>query len=187
MEINKEKKILRKHIKSLKESYSSTELGAMSRQVMQQVEQLELFKVAKCVMVYWSLSDEVDTHAFVERWHRDKQIILPKVEGELLELRLFEGEKLLKVGRHFGIMEPAGALITDYSSIDFVVVPGVAFTAQGERLGRGGGYYDRLLPQLKGAFKAGVAFPFQVLEYLPVDGFDMKMDVVVWDKTQKPA
>ncbi len=187
MEGKNEKKSVRQQIKTLKSTYSPSALLAMSHRVMEQVEQLEAFKLARCVMAYWSLPDEVDTHAFAERWRRQKQIVLPKVKGSLLELRLFEGEVSLEVGHHFGIMEPAGHLISDYRSIDFVVVPGIAFTAQGERLGRGGGYYDRLLPQLKGAFKAGVAFPFQVLEHLPVEEFDVRMDAVVWGKMQKPA
>lgn len=75
----------------------------------------------------------------------EKQILLPVVTGDDLELRVYTGPGDLATGA-YGIEEPTGALFTDYDAIDFIVVPGVAFDRNGNRLGRGKGYYDRLLP-----------------------------------------
>jgi 5-formyltetrahydrofolate cyclo-ligase len=83
----------------------------------------------------------------------------------------------MRVGA-YGILEPTGPLFTDYDSIDLAVVPGVAFTRDGVRLGRGKGYYDRLLPRIKSP-KVGICFPFQILESIPTEPFDVKMDEVV--------
>ena len=78
----------------------------------------------------------------------------------------------------YGIEEPTGELFTDYAAIDFVAVPGVAFDNAGNRLGRGKGYYDRLLPRLT-AFKAGICFPFQLVKEVPAEPFDIRMDIII--------
>ena len=79
----------------------------------------------------------------------------------------------------YGIEEPTGEAFTDYAAIDFIVVPGVAFDAKGNRLGRGKGYYDRLLPRIPTAYKAGICFPFQLVEEVPAESFDVRMDIII--------
>ena len=97
--------------------------------------------------------------------------------GESLELRVYAPAHLSPGS--FGILEPAtGSLFTDYDRIDLAVVPGMAFDRKGNRLGRGKGFYDRLLPLLK-APKAGICFPFQLVEAVPVEPFDTPMDYVI--------
>ena len=66
-----------------------------------------------------------------------------------------------------------------FLSIELVVVPGMAFDKQGHRLGRGKGYYDRLLPKLTNAYKLGVCFPYQYIEEVPTDEHDIRMDEVL--------
>lgn len=129
-------------------------------------------------MLYHSLKDEVDTHAFIRKWSREKRILLPVVTGDDLELRLYTGPEDLTVGA-YGIEEPTGALFTDYSTIDLIVVPGVAFDRDGNRLGRGKGYYDRLLPRIPSAYKIGICFPFQVVDEVPAEPFDIRMDEII--------
>ena len=75
--------------------------------------------------------------------------------------------------------EPTGALFTDYATIDLVIVPGVAFDRDGNRLGRGKGYYDRLLPRIPSAYKVGICFPFQIVEEVPAEPFDIRMDEII--------
>ena len=84
-----------------------------------------------------------------------------------------------EVDTHDGIEEPTGTLFTDYAAIDFIAVPGVAFDRNGNRLGRGKGYYDRLLPRIPSAYKAGICFPFQLVEEVPAEPFDIRMDEVI--------
>ena len=76
-------------------------------------------------------------------------------------------------------MEPSGELFDDYAAIDLAVVPGMAFDIQNNRLGRGKGYYDRMLPKLVNAYKIGVCFSFQRLPGIPAEGNDVKMDEVI--------
>ena len=105
-------------------------------------------------MLYCSLPDEVYTMDMIHRLHGEgKKIVLPKVISDCeMELREYDGDADLEVGS-FGIMEPCGKLFTDYEDIDVAVIPGMAFDKDGNRLGRGKGYYDRFL---NAAVKRGV-------------------------------
>ena len=168
---------LRKHIKLLKSQHQAT-TTADSGIFMQLLADHAHFLAAKTVLLYHSLSDEVNTHQFIEEWCLKKQLLLPVVVGEELELRLFQNMNELKIGS-FGIAEPTGPLFTDYAKIDFVAVPGMAFDRNGHRLGRGKGYYDRLLPRLTNAYKAGICFPYQVVDEVPVEPTDITMDGII--------
>ena len=103
---------------------------------------------------------------------------MPVVIGDDLELRVYTSPADLAIGA-YGIEEPTGALFTDYATIDLVIVPGVAFDRDGNRLGRGKGYYDRLLPRIPSAYKVGICFPFQIVEEVPAEPFDIRMDEIM--------
>lgn len=181
MDIYQQKKVLRKEIREIKNTYTLEQKKAISKDILSRVESLPEFLEAGCIMAYWSMDDEVYTHDLIEKWSRIKQIILPVVKGDQLQLKLFRGEKALKAGEKFGIPEPTGELFTDYDEIELVIVPGVAFDRQNNRMGRGKAYYDQLLKELK-AFKLGICFQFQLLEKIPHDDLDIKMDLVITNK-----
>lgn len=149
-----------------------------SAKILAALEAHPAFRAASTVLLYHSLKDEVDTHAFIRKWSRKKRILLPVVVGDDLELRLYTGPEDLAIGA-YGIEEPTGEPFTDYAAIDFIAVPGVAFDRSGNRLGRGKGYYDRLLPRIPSAYKAGICFPFQLVEEVPAEAFDIRMDEVI--------
>lgn len=173
------KKLLRKEMAATKAIYrKSGSLKELSAKVLQRLEACPAFKAAKTVMLYYALPDEVDTHNFVEQWAKEKQIILPVVIGDDLELRSYHGRHELAVGA-YGIEEPTGLAFTEKERIECIVVPGVAFDRHGNRLGRGKGYYDRLLPRLPQAYKIGLCFPFQLVDEVPAEPFDIPMDEVI--------
>lgn len=173
-----EKKALRKIIKEAKAMHSVAELTLQSEAVFRAVEQLDEFLAARSVLAYWSLSDEVQTHDFVERWCDKKKIYLPVVKGDNLEIVRYEGRSSLAPEPIFGILEPTSAEKVGIESIDLVIVPGVAFASDGRRLGRGKGYYDRLLTSSAVA-KVGVCFDFQLKSNIPTEDYDVRMDLVV--------
>ena len=80
-------------------------LQAASAQIMQTLETLPEFQQAQCILLYWSLPQEVATHHFVEKWYLHKQIVLPVMHGDGLLLRPFTGRENL-VQRQFGVWEP---------------------------------------------------------------------------------
>ena len=163
---------------SLKIRHASSTLQKLqSAKILAALEAHPAFRAANTILLYHSLGDEVDTHTFIKKWSSEKRILLPVVVGDDLELRVYTGPEDLATGS-YGIEEPTGELFTDYAAIDFVAVPGVAFDHAGNRLGRGKGYYDRLLPRLT-AFKAGICFPFQLVEEVPAESFDIRMDTII--------
>lgn len=174
--MNGDKKELRRWVRLCKQRYSAGQLAGWSAVLLGRLEAHPAFRSARVVLLYYALPDEVQTQAFVEKWSREKTVLLPVVKGEELELRRYTGTAGLRKGS-FDIDEPCGEAFTAYGRIDLALVPGMAFDGQGNRLGRGKGYYDRLLPQLE-AYKIGLCFQFQVCEAIPTEAFDCPMDEV---------
>ena len=110
-----------------------------SANILTALEAHPAFRAANTVLLYHSLNDEVDTHEFIQKWSNKKRILLPVVAGDDLELRIYTGPQNMSICGVYGIKEPTGEAFTDYAAIDFIVVPGVAFDAKGNRLGRGKG------------------------------------------------
>lgn len=160
-----------------KTQYSDSMLKALSVKILSNLEAYPVFQNAQTILLYHSMKDEVQTHAFIEQWSEKKKIILPVVTGDELELRVYTGPSDLSIGA-YGIAEPTGELFTDYQSIDLAIIPGVAFDVTGHRLGRGKGYYDKLLPNIS-AHKAGICFSFQLIEEVPTEDFDICMDTII--------
>lgn len=166
-----DKKELRKQIRNAQGPFHGSE------QIWQTIETISGFKDSDIVLLYWSMPGEVDTHGFIRRWYGRKRIVLPKVVGDILELREYSPVHMVEGYR--GILEPSSdAVAVPAGEIGFAVVPGVAFDAEGGRLGRGKGYYDRLLPSLN-CIKAAVAFEHQLVEEVPVEEHDVRMDMVI--------
>lgn len=172
------KKDLRQHIRVLKRTYEPSTLMKLSEQVCREVLSMEEWERAHYILLYYALADEVDTSVLLDEALRmHKQVLLPVVVGDDLVLRRYESRDSLKEGA-FGILEPQGATFTEYNKIDLAIVPGMAFDADGHRLGRGKGYYDRLLPRLSSC-RVGICFPFQLLPNVPSEAHDVLMDCVV--------
>lgn len=174
------KKELRTLIRERKKQHTSEELSAYSQSICHSVlERIKREEHCHTILLYHSLPDEVETHTLIRTLHAEgKKVLLPTVVGDKLELHLYAGEQALSTGASYGIQESSGGLFTDYDSIDLAIIPGMAFTKKGDRLGRGKGYYDRLLPQLSCPL-IGIAFPFQMLPSIPCEPHDIRMEEVI--------
>lgn len=170
---------LRKQVRAAKKAVPLDEKVARSQGIMAQVERLQEFERAQTVLLYWSMDDEVATHDFVNRWYEKKCVLLPCVEGDDLKLRQYTGPECLVAGPDFGIGEPTGPEFTALERVEMIVVPGVAFDKARNRMGRGRGFYDRLLKSTPHACKVGVGFRFQLFDSIPVEEFDVAMDKVI--------
>lgn len=152
-----------------------TECISSSDAICDRVSGMQEFKDAGVVLAYWPLPGEVDLRALI--CNSDKRFALPVVVGDSLILREYSPEHMEEGYR--GIMEPSDeAQAINPDEIGFALIPGVAFDRKCRRLGRGRGYYDRLLPSLH-CPAAGVAFGFQILEEVPTDPWDKALDLVV--------
>ena len=174
-----DKQELRKQIRAAKKAVPFCEKCERSQPIMRQVEMLPQFAEATTVLMYWSMEDEVQTHDFVNRWYGQKVVLLPCVDGDDLRLRQYTGEQCIAMGEQFGIGEPVGAEFTELDKVDLIIVPGVAFDRKRNRMGRGRGFYDRLLKSTPQAYKVGVGFDFQLVDSVPVEPFDVAMDRVI--------
>lgn len=164
-----------------KKEYSETIRHSLSEEIRSLLEQHPLFQQASCVSLYHALPDEVQTVSILNRWYQSKQLALPLVQGDDLLLLQYEGPESVERGA-FGIWEPKPTCrIIQPEQIDLLLVPGVAFDRQGNRLGRGRGFYDRLLRTIQ-APKMGICFDFQLLPEIPTEPFDQPMDIILTDK-----
>lgn len=174
-----DKQELRKQVRAAKREVPLEDKIRRSMPIMQQVGELALFRSAKTVLLYWSMDDEVYTHDFVNLWYKEKCLLLPCVDGDDLLLRRYTGPDSLQPGPQFGIPEPTGPVFDELDKIDMIIVPGVAFDKHNNRMGRGRGFYDRLLKTTPNAVKVGVAFSFQLFDTIPTEPFDVPMNLVV--------
>lgn len=171
-----DKKALRTEIKVLKKQHTKEQLLEQSEKILAQLEQHPDFVKAERVMLYSALPDEVQTQAFLEKWHLKKQIILPTVVGDDIIPVAYEKDTDFAVG-NFNILEPQNEPYK--GDFDLIVVPGVAFDHNGNRLGRGRGYYDRFLCQHLSVKRIGICFDFQLVDEIPTEPFDIRMDEVI--------
>ncbi len=174
------KKELRQKVRLLKKQYTEEQLKELSYDIIRKLLELPNVREANTIVLYCSLPDEVYTLDAIHLLKdAGKKILLPAVISETdMELREYHNDNDLKKG-YFNILEPCGTPYYNYSAIDTIIVPGMGFDKEGNRLGRGKGYYDRFLERVKGAKKIGICFPFQYFDSIQADEHDIKMDIVI--------
>lgn len=147
----------------------------------------DVFADADVMMSFLSMSDEIDTGAIaLAAWQMAKTIAVPAVSWEhhrMTPIEITTLEADVACGRH-GVPEPpAHGQPVPIEMIDLIVVPGVAFDRAGQRLGRGGGFYDRFLAHDEcRAVTCGLAFREQVLDALETEPHDRPVDLLVTDE-----
>ena len=146
-----------------------------SVQLWAQLAEFDAYRSAITVMAFASMPSEPDTDGLFARLARDgKVLVLPRIVDGAIEPAL--------VGAGFtsgswGIREPRGEAVNP-TALDLIIVPGVAFTHSGGRLGHGRSYYDRFLPAAS-AFKVGACFTEQIVDELPIEPHDVILDAVL--------
>lgn len=144
------------------------------------------FKKAPVVCFYVAMPHEVDTAPMIDRaLAAGMRVCVPRCNAQTIDLTLYaiESRAQLKAGT-WGILEPAPdpARLVRPENVACVLVPGVAFDADGNRIGNGKGFYDRFLKKLApGASKIGLAYSLQMVPRIIVDAHDVKLDLVLTD------
>lgn len=168
-----DKATLRRRMRQVCEQVDDRTLRSV--QLWARLAELPEYQAAHVVMAFASMPTEPDTDGLVARLERDgKQLVLPRLEHGMIVPAVRAGRD--RIGQ-FGIREPDGPEV-DRSTIDLVIVPGVAFTEQGQRLGHGKAHYDRFLPTLR-ARTVGACFTEQIVDELPVEPHDVRLDLVL--------
>ena len=185
--IKQAKAALRQAILARRDAADASSRSRDSRTITQKLCALPEYRAASVVAAYASFGSELDTSEFVARILADgKQLLLPRINKAqcALELRHVTDIGAELVAGVWGIREPAERCpILPANQIDFMLVPGVAFTKSGARLGYGGGFYDRLLVSLvpRAARIAG-AFELQLVDQLPENPQDRRVAQVITER-----
>lgn len=175
-----EKSEIRRKIRNLRMMLSEAEKAQAADEVFDQLEKTAAFMMADNILMYHSLPDELSTHRFLKKWNGRKHFFLPRVNGVNLDILPYE-ETRLELGS-FQIEEPTGDNYANVDDIELMIIPAVAFDRRRNRLGRGKGFYDRLLATSR-ATKIGVGYEFQLMDELPAEEHDVAMDMVITQKT----
>lgn len=180
MTIDEQKKELRRLVRALKHEYTLQQKLERSVSIQKRVLQLPELAISDTILLYHALPDEVNTDLLLEslsnRRKGNKRIALPVVDGDNLILKEYIPDNM-SIGYN-NILEPAENDIIDPSEIDFAIIPGMAFDRNNNRMGRGKGFYDRLLNSLN-CKKIGIAFRFQIFDSIPCGDYDLPMDMVI--------
>ncbi|MFP4473520.1 MAG: 5-formyltetrahydrofolate cyclo-ligase [Candidatus Omnitrophota bacterium] len=156
-----------------------------SRDIQRNIEKLPEYQGARTILYYASFAGEVDTHGMMRQAMQDgKQVVLPVVDQETRTIMPHGIERLEEDLEHgpYNIQQPKirSAIALELSALDLVIVPGLAFDRRNNRLGRGGGYYDRFLKILPSHIPSiGIAFDFQILPRIPVDPHDQPVSRII--------
>ncbi|MHB8909514.1 MAG: 5-formyltetrahydrofolate cyclo-ligase [Syntrophales bacterium] len=174
---------IRQAVLRARNAMTREEIEAGSRVIVQRLSDLEEIRRASTLMVYLAFGSEVLTDDLIRwGWEAGKRIVVPLCHPESRELTAcrIEGFDELTSG-HYGIREPNAGLIRPVprGEIGAVVVPAVAFDRRGYRVGYGGGYYDRFLPEARQAARIGAAFARQIVRGVPTDPHDVTVDRIV--------
>jgi 5-formyltetrahydrofolate cyclo-ligase len=178
----KEKAELRRRLRARLAGASDESLARESAQIRERLARTAAWQSARNILLYAALPREVDLWPLLQvTLGGGRAVALPRFvsetgDYEAAEVRGLTGD--LVTGA-FGVREPAPHCpVIPLNQLDLVVVPGLAFDVAGLRLGRGKGFYDRLLALVRGA-KCGVAFEFQVLPAIPAEPHDMELNCLV--------
>lgn len=181
---------IRKQVLERRDALDADRRKALSRAISERLLALDSYGSASCVMAYASFGSEFETGDFIaDALAQGKTLVLPRVERDSRVLQLYQVRDPARqlVAGVWGIQQPRADLcpVVPASTLDFVLVPGVAFTRQCQRLGYGGGYYDGFIRGLarRPPLVAGT-FSLQVLPELPVFESDQRVDCVITEDAE---
>ncbi|MBD7913968.1 5-formyltetrahydrofolate cyclo-ligase [Clostridium sp. Sa3CUN1] len=182
--MNKEyKKILRNKILSRRDSLNIKEKESIDNSIFNKLISTDLYKKSKSIFIYLSFDTEIDTKKIINRALQDKkEVYIPKIykkDKSMKAIRLNSFEDLNK--NSMGILEPIDD--SDYinkEEIDLIIVPGVVFDLNGNRIGYGGGYYDRYLEDIKKVSnKVALAYDLQIVDFIDPEAHDISVDYII--------
>ena len=171
---------LRRVIRAQKRAMTEEQINEKSQALGKLFAESDLYKKAKTIYGYLPYNQEVRTVPMLEQALRDgKRVAVPKCYGD--EMRFIYLDDLSAVEKGYaGIPEPIADDPVAHDETALVLMPGLAFTTTGQRIGYGGGFYDRVLSAEPDHPTLALCFDFQIQEEIPTEEFDMPVDLVLW-------
>ena len=175
-----DKQALRKEIREKKRAMTEEEIVRKSEELGRLFAASDAYKQANTIYGYLPYNQEVRTTAMLQKALADgKQVAVPKCYGE--EMHFIYLDDLSKVEKGYcGIPEPIadGPVADDKTAL--VLMPGLAFTEAGLRMGYGGGFYDKFLASEPDHPTLALCYDFQMVAYIPTEEYDIPVDTVLW-------
>ena len=178
-----DKKALRQRIRSQLDALAPSEKAALDALLLANVTEHPRFRAADTLLCYVSLPFEPDTRRIIETaWVQGVQTAFPVCTAPgVMQFCLAQSWDGLVSGA-YGIPEPSGREVPDITAQTICIVPGYAFAADGRRLGKGGGYYDRFLAEHPALFTLGLTYAFLLQEEIPCQEHDIGVNAVITDR-----
>ena len=176
-----DKQTLRKKYLKIRKDIANKNLK--SKSIFNQIIKTKEYEKANIIAIYNSLNSEVNTNDLIDySISKNKIVLLPRVVNDDLVFYKIDSHTIL-IKSEFNVFEPISNPNNYISSdkIDIIIIPGVCFDKDRNRLGMGKGYYDRYLKNIK-ATKIGICFSEQLIKSIPIDNNDIKMDLIITDK-----
>lgn len=175
---NTNKNTLRKHMKQMRSALTEEERKKAAKDCLRQLRKLPGFEQVSWMYCYMSYLSELDTRQMISAFLKEgKRVAVPKVRGP--EMDFYEISALLDcVAGTYGIPEPAGNR-EPVTESGWILMPGLAFDLQGNRLGYGGGFYDKYLDKHKNLLKIALSYEFQVISSVSAEIYDKPVDYIV--------
>lgn len=179
-----EKNLIRKQMKQLRADMTRTERFEKSMQIFEKLITVPEFKRADRIYTYVSMDNEIDTIMLIDySLSIEKRVFVPRVSGKDMEFYEISDISELNPG-YMGIYEPdINGKEPDYSRTGFMCMPGLAFDRSYNRIGYGGGFYDRYLSVDNKLYKAALAYEAQLLESIPAQDGDVRPDMIVTEES----
>ena len=175
-----DKKELRQKIRQQKRNMTAEEVETASRSLAEQFWRSPYYQNASVIYGYLPYNQEVRTVPILEQALRDgKKVAVPKVYGDTM--RFIYLEDLSQVApSSMGIPEPIADDPVAEDARALVLMPGLAFDKKGNRMGYGGGYYDKFLSQEPNHPTVALCYAFQMVDAIPTEDYDIPVDCVLW-------
>lgn len=175
-----DKQALRRQIREQKRSMTPEQIEIASRKLGELFAASQLYQQAKTIYGYLPYNQEVRTVPMLQRALEDgKRVAVPKCYGD--EMRFIYMDDLSKVESGYcGIPEPIADDPVADDPTALVLMPGLAFTKRGDRMGYGGGFYDKFLASEPDHPTLALCYEFQMVEQIPTEAFDIPVDCVLW-------
>lgn len=171
---------LRNQIRALKRQMSAEEIDARSQCLRRLFTSTDAYRNAETIYGYMSYNQEVRTLPLLEQALKDgKRVAIPKCYGNEMRFIFMDDLSLVKKSS-CGIPEPAADAPIADDKTALVLMPGLAFSRAGHRIGYGGGFYDKFLASEPNHPTVALCYDFQVVENLPTEEFDIPVDLILW-------
>ena len=173
---------LRKEVLGRRAALTEGEVAEKSREICRRIREMDVYEKARDICIYMPIRNEVDVTLLLEPAREGgKTVWIPKVLGEAMEFNEYD-EDSLEISGSFGIPESTSEVFLEPDDKTLIVMPGAVFDREGNRIGYGGGFYDRYLEKHPDCRTIAVCYELQLVDHIPAETHDIRPEAIVTEK-----